>query len=242
MVGKDAAAAVWPGTFQIGATAFLGEQSAGTWTVQLIDKNTGTVAEFKELTVRAWGSEVTPNSHYVLTDSFNGTKTVADESGTDLIDAAAVSSAVTINLNAGQTSTIAGGSFVIAAGTQIENAFGGAGNDTLIGNDLGNVLRGNGGADTLTGNGGADVFMFGNVRESTAQASDTITDFAVGTDKIDLRLIDANLKVAGNQEFKFLGQTSAAQANSLGFDFVNGNTRIFGDADGDASTIEFRWC
>lgn len=240
MVGKDAAAAVWPGTFQIGATAFLGEQSAGTWTVQLIDKNTGTVAEFKELTVRAWGSEVTPNSHYVLTDSFNGTKTVADESGTDLIDAAAVSSAVTINLNAGQTSTIAGGSFVIAAGTQIENAFGGAGNDTLIGNDLGNVLRGNGGADTLTGNGGADVFMFGNVRESTAQASDTITDFAVGTDKIDLRLIDANLKVAGNQEFKFLGQTSAAQANSLGFDFVNGNTRIFGDADGDASTIEFQ--
>ena len=240
MVGKDAASAIWPGTFQIGATAFFGEQSAGTWTLQLIDKNTGTVAEFKELTVRAWGSDVTADNHYVLADSFTGSKTVNDASGTDLIDAAAVSSAVTINLNAGQTSTIAGGSFVIAAGVQIENAFGGAGNDTLIGNDVGNVLRGNGGADTLTGNGGADVFMYGNVNESTAQASDTITDFVVGTDKIDLRLIDANLKVAGNQEFRFLGQTSTAQANSLGFDFVNGNTRVFGDADGDASTVEFQ--
>lgn len=240
MVGKDAASAVWPGTFQIGATAFFGEQSAGTWTLQLIDKNTGTVAEFKELTVRAWGSDVTADNHYVLADSFTGSKTFNDASGTDLIDAAAVSSAVTINLNAGQTSTIAGGSFVIAAGVQIENAFGGAGNDTLIGNDVGNVLRGNGGADTLTGNGGADVFMYGNVNESTVQASDTITDFVVGTDKIDLRLIDANLKVAGNQEFRFLGQTSTAQANGLGFDFVNGNTRIFGDADGDANTVEFQ--
>ena len=240
MVGKDAASAVWPGTFQIGATAFFGEQSAGTWTLQLIDKNTGTVAEFKELTVRAWGSDVTADNHYVLADSFTGSKTVNDTSGTDLIDAAAVSSAVTINLNAGQTSTIAGGSFVIAAGVQIENAFGGACNDTLIGNDVGNVLRGNGGADTLTGNGGADVFMYGNVNESTTLASDTITDFVVGTDKIDLRLIDANLKAAGNQEFRFLGQTSASQANSLAFDFVNGNTRIFGDADGDANTIEFQ--
>jgi len=240
MVGQEAASAVWPGTFQIGATAFFGEQSAGTWTLQLIDKNTGTVAEFKELTVRAWGSDVTADNHYVLADSFTGSKTVNDASGTDLIDAAAVSSAVTINLNAGQASTIAGGSFVIAAGVQIENAFGGAGNDTLIGNDVGNVLRGNGGADTLTGNGGADVFMYGNVNESTAQASDTITDFAVGTDKIDLRLIDANLKVAGNQEFRFLGQTSTAQANGLAFDFVSGNTRIFGDADGDANTVEFQ--
>ncbi len=183
---------------------------------------------------------MTADNHYVLADSFTGSKTVNDASGTDLIDAAAVSSAVTINLNAGQTSTIAGGSFVIAAGVQIENAFGGAGNDTLIGNDVGNVLRGNGGADTLTGNGGADVFMYGNVNESTTLASDTITDFVVGTDKIDLRLIDANLKVAGNQEFRFLGQTSTAQANGLGFDFVNGNTRIFGDADGDANTIEFQ--
>ncbi len=81
----------WPGTFQVGATAFFGEQSAGTWTLQLIDKNTGTVAQYKDLTVRAWGSEVTSDNHYVLTDAFKGSKTVSDDAGTDLIDAAAVS-------------------------------------------------------------------------------------------------------------------------------------------------------
>lgn len=234
MVGKDAASAVWPGTFQIGATAFFGEQSAGTWTLQLIDKNTGTVAEFKELTVRAWGSDVTADNHYVLADSFTGSKTVNDASGTDLIDAAAVSSAVTINLNAGQTSTIAGGTFVIAAGVQIENAFGGAGNDTLIGNDVGNVLRGNGGADTLTGNGGADVFMFATVNDSKTSSRDTITDFVVGTDKIDLRLLDANLKVAGNQSFSFAGQRGDVVSNSASFSFVDTNTILKADMDGDA--------
>jgi hypothetical protein len=48
------------------------------------------------------------------------------------------------------------------------------------------------------------------------------------------------LVLVGNQEFRFLGQTSTAQANGLGFDFVNGNARIFGDADGDANTVEFQ--
>ncbi len=61
----------------------------------------------------------------------------------------------------------------------------------------------------------------------------------VGTDKIDLRLIDANLKVAGIRS-SLPRPDIHAQANSLGFDFVNGNTRIFGDADGDANTVEFQ--
>ena len=230
----------WPGTFQVGATAFFGEQSAGTWTLQLIDKNTGTVAQYKDLTVRAWGSEVTSDNHYVLTDAFKGSKTVSDDAGTDLIDAAAVSTGVTINLNAGQTSTIAGGTFTIAANTQIENAFGGAGKDTLIGNDLGNVLRGNGGADTLTGNGGADIFMFGKASESTPQAADTITDFTVGTDKIDVRLIDADLKSAGKQDLKFIGQATTLLADSLAFKYDGGNTVVYGDVDGDTSTVDFQ--
>ncbi|MDO1585595.1 S8 family serine peptidase [Rhizobium oryzicola] len=230
----------WPGTFQVGATAFFGEQSAGTWTLQLIDKNTGTVAQYKDLTVRAWGSDVTDDNHYVLTDAFKGTKTVTDTAGTDLIDAAAVSTGVTINLNAGQTSTVAGGTFTIAAGTQIENAFGGAGKDTLIGNDQGNILRGNGGADTLTGNGGADIFMYGKASESTPQAADTITDFTVGTDKIDVRLIDADLKSAGKQDLKFIGQATTLQADSLAFKYDGGNTIVFGDVDGDTSTVDFQ--
>ena len=44
----------------------------------------------------------------------------------------------------------------IAYGATIENAVGGGGNDTIIGNSVGNVLTGNGGNDTLIGNGGSD--------------------------------------------------------------------------------------
>lgn len=223
----------WPETFQIGATAFFGEQSAGEWKLKLIDKVTGEVSRFETLTVRAWGSEVTQDNQYVLTDAYTGERTVTDAAGVDLINAAAVSGSVSINLNAGETSTIAAGKFVIGTGVVIENAFGGAGNDFIIGNDQGNVLRGNGGADTLTGNGGADIFMFTTVNDSRSGARDTITDFAVGVDKIDLRLLDANITLAGNQDFGFGGQNAATLAHSVTFSFVDANTVIFADVNGD---------
>lgn len=48
------------------------------------------------------------------------------------------------------------GGFTIAAGVVIENATGGSGNDTLLGNDAKNELKGNAGDDFLMGRGGAD--------------------------------------------------------------------------------------
>ncbi len=43
----------------------------------------------------------------------------------------------------------------------IENVYGSAFDDVLIGDDGANGLRGMAGEDTFTGNGGADTFMFG---------------------------------------------------------------------------------
>lgn len=45
----------------------------------------------------------------------------------------------------------------IAYGVTIENAIGGSGNDTIIGNAVANVLTGNAGNDVLIGGGGADT-------------------------------------------------------------------------------------
>lgn len=59
--------------------------------------------------------------------------------------------------------------------TVIENASGGAGNDTLIGNAAANRLEGGGGKDRLTGGGGADEFVFSIVAR---KQWDRITDFA----------------------------------------------------------------
>ncbi len=55
----------------------------------------------------------------------------------------------------------------IAAGTVIENAVTGDGNDTLIGNDIANILLGMRGNDTLDGGAGADT-LDGGVGVDTA--------------------------------------------------------------------------
>lgn len=73
------------------------------------------------------------------------------------------------------------GGFTIANGVTIEKATGGDGADTIIGNDAANILKGGGGTDTLTGGAGADTFVV-----SAGTATDTVTDFQVGGDHIDL--------------------------------------------------------
>lgn len=77
---------------------------------------------------------------------------------------------------------------------------GGTGNDTLIGADGDDTLIGLNGNDRLTGNGGADVFLFGYIRSGER---DTITDFVIGEDVIDLSMIDANRDRNGDQSWTF---------------------------------------
>ncbi len=96
-------------------------------------------------------------------------ETIWDAGGKDTISAANQSVDVTINLNEGEFSSIgpkdisknpdtAVENLAIAFDVTIENAVGGAGNDTLIGNDVKNQLKGGAGDDYLIGNGAADVF------------------------------------------------------------------------------------
>ena len=61
-----------------------------------------------------------------------------------------------------------------------DQLFGGDGNDTLFGSR---------GADLLTGGQGSDSFRFITALDSTAVASDIITDFEVGRDSIDLSVL-----------------------------------------------------
>src|SRR5262249_28760525 len=72
---------------------------------------------------------------------------------------------------------------MIGPRTHIENAFGGGGNDTIIGNNLNNVLDGMGGANWLTGGNNADQFVFNT---PFASSFTTVADFTPSLDKIDL--------------------------------------------------------
>lgn len=128
---------------------------------------------------------------------------------------------------------------------------GGNGDDTLVDGDGADTLNGwygndtlisGWGADVLTGGGGADKFRFNAVLDSTTITGvDKVMDFQQGQDKIDLSAIDANVWVAGNQAFNFIGQ----QPFQPGFlpgqliqKFVNGNTVLQADYDGNA-TVDF---
>ena len=71
-------------------------------------------------------------------------------------------------------------------------------NDVLVGNSANNTIKGLGGADTLTGSEGADSFVYA-LADSRLAAYDHITDFAIGTDRIDApnALSAANLRELG---------------------------------------------
>jgi Ca2+-binding RTX toxin-like protein len=63
------------------------------------------------------------------------------------------------------------GGFTIAHGVVIENATGGNGADTLIGNDADNLLKGNSGSDSLTGGIGTDTLDGGAGADKMAGGS-----------------------------------------------------------------------
>ena len=141
------------------------------------------------------------------------------------------------------------GGFTIANGVTIENATSGSGNDTLRGNAAGNrldggagadVLQGDGGADILIGGAGADTFRYASLSDSGGTAVDHVTDFASGSDKIDLSMIDANSLLGGNQAFSWIGSNAfggsgAASAGELRAYQSGGDWFVEGDTNGDGN-------
>ena len=101
------------------------------------------------------------NTHYFFAG--NQLETIYDGGGRDTINLTNSVVSETIDLNQGAFSTVNGipNSIAIALGTEIENARGGGGADTLIGNSGRNLLFGNGGDDILEGGGGNDVLRGG---------------------------------------------------------------------------------
>ncbi|WP_237716190.1 DUF5801 repeats-in-toxin domain-containing protein [Moritella dasanensis] len=71
------------------------------------------------------------------------------------------------------------------AGDSGESLYGFDGSDTLIGGDGADILSGGEGDDILTGGNGADLFTW----EESASGTDTITDFTLDEDQLDLSQI-----------------------------------------------------
>lgn len=102
-----------------------------------------------------------------------------DGGGTDTLNFSVTNATQLIDLREGDFSNVGGdiGNVAIAVGARIENAIGGNGADTLIGNGLNNLLQGglgsdtfvaSAGSDTLSGGGGADTVQFAGLAHSYA--------------------------------------------------------------------------
>lgn len=108
--------------------------------------------------------------------------TIYDSGGVDTLDYSGFSNDQLINLNPETFSNVGAdiGNVSIGRGVVIENAIGGSGNDTLIGNGVANVLTGNAGDDTLNGGAGADTMIGGTGNDTYVvdDSHDVVTENA----------------------------------------------------------------
>ncbi len=147
------------------------------------------------------------------------TYTVVDHGGIDTLDYSGFSQTQRIDLNQEAFSNVGGriGNVTIARGSVIENAIGGTGNDTIIGNSAANLidLR-HGGDDTVSGGGGDDGFYFGGA----FTAADSV-DGGAGSDQLGLQ---------GNYAGLTLGAGSTVNVELIVL--LAGNDNRFGGATG----------
>ncbi|OJY33692.1 MAG: hypothetical protein BGP11_22780 [Rhodobacterales bacterium 65-51] len=146
------------------------------------------------------------------------------------------------------------GNDVIRAGLARDRLSGAAGNDTLVGSGGADTLSGGAGADVLragrgadvvTGGAGADLIGLGRdvardtvvlraVSDSATGAADSLSGFDPSRDVIDLRRIDADADLPGNQSLHF-------GPGAVWFDTDGADTLLRADVTGDgAADLEIR--
>ncbi len=140
-----------------------------------------------------------------------GADTLAGGAGLDVLSYAASGAGVRVSLATGAAQ---GGGAAGDRLTGFESIIGSLFADHLGGSNAANMLSGGAGNDRLTGGGGRDTlagglgrdhFIFASMRDMATHspATDVITDFLRGQDRIDLSAIDASTRLVGNNAFTF---------------------------------------
>ncbi|RTL68827.1 MAG: hypothetical protein EKK41_14985 [Hyphomicrobiales bacterium] len=202
-------------SWSLDSRAFLGELSAGTWTVTFKDTTAADAATLGNISLDLYGAAASNQHVFHYTDevammqAYDASRVaINDASGVnDWINLAATTGAANINLASGASSTLNGRTFAtIGATTKINNVALGDGVSTVVGNNNGDTFVAGHGAATILGGTGADIFYAGWANDVFTGGSgadtfafthkgfgqDTITDFVQGQDKISLKGLGAS--------------------------------------------------
>ena len=233
--------------YTFGIDGLRGESAVGEWVLQIQDHVAGNAGTLESYRFTAYGSAPTFDDvyHYteeattVLAQPGQGDRlSLADSKGdSDWLEAASMWRDLVIDQAPGATSTVGGIAFVtLAAGTLVENAVAGDGNDTLTGNDADNRLFGMRGDDTLVGGPGDDLLVGG--------PGDDVLDGGPGNDTASYAGATAgvvvNLDLSGPQQTNGAGiDTLISIENLIGSDHADvligtaGPNRLEGGAGAD---------
>lgn len=167
------------GSWTFGVTALLGaEVIAGDWTLAITDSETGDTGFLSGWEMEFFGQTLKNNTVHHITDDFlmyaavNASRSIiSDTNGgkNDWLNMAAIAGDITLDLEADGTGEVRvdGTAWAsIANGSDIENAFGGDGNDDIAGNASKNEIHGARGNDEIGGYAGDDD-LFGGAGHDT---------------------------------------------------------------------------
>ena len=242
-----------------GGTGLIG--GAGTDTL-VVTAATGIVAgDFANITLMetlvlgAGGSETIDGGFTTA-----GFTSITGSAGDDLITFTTIQSNLTITSGGGADVITLGNfanklTFNGVAGVS-DTITGGTGADTIIGGDgIDKIVAGTG-YDSMTGGAGADVFGFSGATSAGNDAAiggfDTITDFLVGTDKLQFNAVtdaaSANQAgvqtavtalAAGSTAAQIVTAMSNASATNLGVSFATfgGDTYVLYETTGSGTTF-----
>jgi hypothetical protein len=202
----------------------------------------------------------------IVGGSGEGNDTYNGGAGKDTVKYTSAEASITINLSASinqaySTDMADGAKIGIDQLAMIENVIAGEYDDQVTGSKLANqlegeagndVIRGEAGKDILIGGKGADVlfggasvdkFTYRQTEETgtTPETADTIADFTVKGEKIDLAAIDASTLAAGNNVFLFnggapIGMSDQGEVSIVKVDnpdTANDYTMVYIDTDAD---------
>ncbi len=159
------------------------------------------------------------NNTYTFSTDIPDFMTIWDTGGTDTFDLSNQTQGATVNLNAGEFSSIgtiqyklvngfiqtteepAVDNIAIAYDVAIENVLGGSGSDVITGNALANIITGNGGNDQINGGGGNDTAVY--------TGNKSAYDIQVNTNNIQISSLSSNEGVdtlTGIEQVQFADQ------------------------------------